>query len=59
MQLHKWINMFITVTQGFVINMILPNMTTWRYGQYMALNKSDDGAALFSAIDFWVGSASQ
>ena len=47
---REWIVFF--GTQGFVINMILPNMTTWRYGQYMALNKSDDGAALFSAIDF-------
>ena len=40
-------------TQGFAINMITPYMQTWRYGQYMALNKSDDtAAALFSAIDF-------
>ena len=40
-------------TQGFAINMIKPYMQTWRYGQYMALNKSDDtAAALFSAIDF-------
>ena len=40
-------------TQGFAINMIKPYMQTWRYGQYMALNKTDDtAAALFSAIDF-------
>merc|ERR1712117_660731 len=42
---REWIVFF--GTQGFVINMLLPHMTAWRYGQYMALNKSDDAAALF------------